>query len=47
MLVKSRARIDYIDIFSSIGIIVMMMGHIPCFGLKFDLNTHKQQFSVN
>lgn len=46
MLVKSIARIDYIDTFRSIGIILMMMGHIPCFGLRFDLNIHKPQFSV-
>lgn len=45
MLVKSRARIDYIDIFSSIGIILMMMGHI--FGLEFDLNTYRPLFSAN
>lgn len=37
---QSRARIDYIDLFRTIGILLMIMGHIPCFGFKFDKFIH-------
>ena len=33
-------RVIYVDIFRAIGIILMIMGHIPCFGSRFDHFIH-------